>query len=484
MLPQELQSKSNFKSILTGRLAGNIILELNNRPAMPYLLSLLPPQSKEEELNPLPLVARVPSLDQGSILYVNVLGGSRSKGGIALDPLVASGHVSPDLKIEFGQVRQAYLPTFRPPNNSVHIQLEVLSHLSRRFKPGWEEHEGSDRFMHVGFRRKQRWHGVPEFTYNRRPDYQGTQIGLFAAGSEGGFMVGQAGMVPWLNRIRGARTQVQVTAIKERQRLEPVILKPKQPIDPKAHLAEVERKKQVRAYLKANNMIVSKRVEFVTHNRWRTVSFLRRKEVPWRLKQGLEKQKRRRVKYKLDAERQLEKKERMKRRLEMEQVRDRLMAKGAQIGFKSFVPFAGARALLRGGKPPRKSWSRLAKGNQSIVEKHPQPAKPDGRAREGFDFSSVSGYVTNLMATDQPVHDLLESGEIRIRKLFNMGSRDLRGPRRFGFRSRRFWQETRPGGFRRGGHRPGGLSFWGEKGPGRGKRQESEGQVADNARSR
>jgi hypothetical protein len=174
----------------------------------------------------------------------------------------------------------------------------------------------------------------------------------------------------------------------------------------------------------------------------------------------------------------------MKRKPAMEKVRDRLMAKGAKIKFRTFIPFAGAKTLFRRRKSPRKPSSWLAKRNQSVVEKHPHPAKTAARAREGFDFSDVTGYVTDLMATDRPVQSLLESGEIRIRKLFNMGSKELRGPRRFGFRSRRFWQETRQRGFRRGGHRPGGLSFWGERRPGRRMRQESERQVADNARAR
>jgi hypothetical protein len=450
---------------------------------MPYLLSLLPPQSEEEELNPLPVVARVPSLDQGSILYVNVLGGSKSKGGIALDPLVATGHVSPGLKIEFGQVQQAYLPTFRPPNNSVHIQLEVLSHLSRRLKPGSDDREGADRFMHVGFQRQQRWHGVPEYTYNRRPDYQGTQMGLFAAGSEGGFMVGQAGMVPWLNRIRGARTQVQVTAIKGGQKLEPVLLKPNQAIDPEAHLAKVERQKQVHAYLKANKLVVSKRVEYVTHNRWETVSFLRRKDVPLPLKRSLQKQQRIRAKQKLERERRLQKEQILKRKPEMEEVRDRLIAEGAKTGFKSFVPYPGARVLLR-RKPVPQRFERLAEEQQSIKEEHPQPARPGGRAKRGYDFSRVRRYVINLMARDSPVQDILESGEIHIRKFFNMGHRHVWGPRRFGFRAQRFWKETRKRGFRRAKHRPGGLSFWGKKGPGQRKRGEMQEKLADGARPR
>ena len=95
---------------------------------MPYLLSLLPPQSEEEKLNPIPLVARLPSLAnvRGS-LYVNVVGGSQSRAGIALDPLASSDRLSVGAKVEFGRLSQVYLPTFRPPPQGVHIQLEVLS---------------------------------------------------------------------------------------------------------------------------------------------------------------------------------------------------------------------------------------------------------------------------------------------------------------------------------------------------------------------
>lgn len=259
-------------------------------------------------------------------------------------------------------------------------------------------------------------------------------------------MVGQAGMVPWLNRVRGARTQVQVTAVKEGQKLDPVLLKPKQPIDPEAHLAQVERKKKVRAYLKANNLVVSKRVEFVTHNRWRTVSFLRHKKAPSRSMRGLEEQETRKLEQQLKPKRRLT---RTKWKPIMKRVQNRLITKGAKIRFKTFIPFAGAKTLFRRRKYPRTTSS--SRGGKV------------GRARPGLDFTTMTKYVADLMATDPPVRNLLESGEIPIRKLFDLETTGLRGPRRFGFRSRKFWQENRPHGFRRGRHHPGGLSFWGRK---------------------
>ena len=198
---------------------------------MPYLLSLLPPQSDEEKLNPIPLVARLPSVAnvRGS-LYLNVLGGSQSRGGIALDPLVSSDRLSVGAKIEFGQLRQVYLPTFRPPPQGVHIQLEVLSHVSRRYKPGWKTITNKhDQMTQVGFQRQQRWTDNPEFTVNRRLDYQGIKKRVFSAGSEGGFLVGESGVIPWLCRIRGSRVQLQVTAHEKGQRRKAFASRPQFP---------------------------------------------------------------------------------------------------------------------------------------------------------------------------------------------------------------------------------------------------------------
>src|SRR5271167_3417164 len=132
---RSLQSpgKVSGDSFSQSRFSGNLIVELDYRPAMPYLLSLLPPQTEEERLNPIPLVAKLPGLPKNlGSLYLNVLGGSQSRGGIALDPLVTSGRLSVGAKVEFGQLRQVYLSIFRPAQQGVHIQLEVLSHSSRR----------------------------------------------------------------------------------------------------------------------------------------------------------------------------------------------------------------------------------------------------------------------------------------------------------------------------------------------------------------
>ena len=413
-------------------MAGNVIDELNNERAMPYLLSILPPQSEEEKLNPLPLVARVPSLEKSGIVYVNVLGGSKSKGGIALDPLVATGHVSVGTKVEFGQIQQVYLPTFRPPNKSVHVQLEVLSHLSHRTKPGWETAnlKREDRFMTDGFRRQQRWDGVPEFTYNKRPDYQGTQLGLFAAGSEGGFMMGGAGVVPWLSRIQGSRAQVQVTPCRRGQQHKPIQSKPKYPIDPEAHMAQIAQKKALRKYLKENNLIISKRIEFTTPNRWQTVRFLRKKEIPVEAQEPKAKRK----KNPLD-ERRLEKEQSAARTVG--RLQTRLQKRGARINFKSFVPYS---TIL------------VSRDSTTPV------------ARKTFSLESQTHYIQDLMKLDPEVTRLLQSGRMGHIRFFGSGKKDLRGPRRFGFRSRRFWNSYRGGGFRRAGHKPGGLRFWGNCG--------------------
>jgi len=420
------------KSKTDPSMAGNVIDELNNQPAMSYLLSILPPQSEEEKLNPLPIVARVPSLEKGGIIYVNVLGGSKSKGGIALDPLVAAGHVSVGTKVEFGQIQQAYLPTFHPPNKSVHVQLEVLSNLSHRVMPGWETSnlKREDRFTSDGFRRQQRWDSVPEFTYHKRPDYRGTQLGLFAAGSEGGFMIGEAGLVPWLSRIQASRAQVQVTPYRRGQQRTPIQSKPKHPIDPEAHLTQIAHKKALRKYLKENNLIISKRIEFTTPNRWKTVRFLRRKEIPVEAQERIAKRKKKLLDgLRLEREQQAT---RIVRKLQT-----RLIKHGAKINFKSFVPYS-----------------------TTVVSR--DPITP--LAKKTFNLESQTHYIQDLMKLDPEVTKLLQSGHMGYVRFFGSGKKDLRGPRRFGFRSRRFWDCYRVGGFRRAGHKPGGLKFWGQGG--------------------
>jgi hypothetical protein len=414
---------------------------------MPHLLSLLPPQSEEEKLNPPQLVARVPSLEQSSILYVNVLGGSRSRGGIVLDPLVATGHVCAGTKVEFGQIQQLYLPTFHPPNKSVHVQLEVLSHFSQRFKPGWKTAgpTGADHMRDSGFRKQQRWDGIPEYTYNRRLDYQGTQLGLFAAGSEGGFLMGEAGIVPWLCRIRGSRAQVQVPAYKRGQARIPILSKPKMPIDPQAHLKFIERKNKLRKFLKENNLVVSKRVEFITRNRWRTVPFLRKRDLSEKSRAALAKTEI------LRRERLHEEEQRVAKPTVMRFAR-RLKTRGAKIKFRSFVSYPGQSLFSE----RRRSFRR--KAASTLLNK---PRQENSFLPSMLRRARKPGFVKFLLAKDPQVRALVQRRELRDIEFFALGSKGLTGPRRFGFRSRRFWRNYRRHGFRRHGHRPGGLKFWG-----------------------
>ena len=243
-------------------------------------------------------------------------------------------------------------------------------------------------------------------------------------------MMGEAGVVPWLSRIQGSRAQVQVTPCRRGQQYKPIQSKPKYPIDPEAHLAEIANKKALRKYLKENNLIISKRIEFTTPNRWQTVRFLRKKEIPVEAQERIAQRKK-----ELLDERRLEK-ERSAARI-VRKLQTRLIKRGASINFKSFVPY-----------------SPIVVSCDSIT-----PV-----TKKTFNLESQTHYIQDLMKLDPEVTRLLQSGRMGYIRFFGSGKKDLRGPRRFGFRSRRFWNSYRGGGFRRAGHKPGGLRFWGHNG--------------------
>jgi len=162
---------------------------------MPYMLSLLPqPASEKERLNPPPLVARLHSGSQPlGKLCVNVLGGSSSRGGIALDPLVATGRLANDMKIEFAQLRKPRNEVIRY-QSGVHLRLETLAESERR--------GGAEQVLR---------------------EEQKLEMNVFSGGSEGGFFVGERGVVPWLCQIRGSRLLQQLTPHKAGERRVPII---------------------------------------------------------------------------------------------------------------------------------------------------------------------------------------------------------------------------------------------------------------------
>src|SRR5579862_9599299 len=150
---------------------------------MPYVVSLLPtPRTEKERLNPPQLVARLHTGNQylGS-LYVNVLGGSNTRGGIALDPLVSTGRLANDIKVEFAQLIRPR-QVIRRPQSGVHLHFETLTQSKVRQTTETLTENGQNLSMHV-----------------------------LSAGSEEGFFVGQAGVVPWLCQVPGSKMWQQLT---------------------------------------------------------------------------------------------------------------------------------------------------------------------------------------------------------------------------------------------------------------------------------
>jgi hypothetical protein len=443
-----------------------LILELDDRPAMPYLLSLLPPQTEEDRLNPIPLVAKLPGLPKNlGSLYLNVLGGSHPRGGIALDPLVASGRLSIGAKVEFGQLRQVYLPTFRPAQQGVHIQFEVLSHCSRRYKPGWKQAglKGDDKMIQVGFKMQQRWANAPEFLMSKRRDYQGTKHGLFSAGSEGGFLVGERGVVPWLCRTRGSRVALQVTPHKKGERRIPRSKLAKHPTNPEAHLAQIEQKNKIRRILKERGLIITKKVVFLDDKRWTTIPVLRKKvsKISPRMREGQAKmeahnRKQQRLK-------QQRKQERRKKH-ELEKYERRLRMWNARVKLRKLRQFKRTRFLHPDSKFFKtRDTNTSTKKQQLQISKSTTPqyqSSSDSQRKLRLErLGSLSPYLRRLLKSDPQVEHLLVDGALGRLPFFDWG-KNMEGRKRFGFRARALWTNYRPSGFRRSGHQPGGFKMW------------------------
>jgi len=167
-----------------------LILELDNQPAMPYLLSLIPkPRSNVEKLHPRPLVAELHGLTPNhSRILLNVEGGANSRGAIALDPHVAPGRLANGIKVSFG--RLGYNPNWSVAlqQSGLHLQLEIPQ----------KDIKG-------------------EFHYpSKLNETQVVQEDFFSAVSEEGFLWGRKNSVPWFCRVPGTKMHQTITKIGRR----------------------------------------------------------------------------------------------------------------------------------------------------------------------------------------------------------------------------------------------------------------------------
>ena len=425
---------------------------------MPYLLSLLPPQAEEEKLNPIPLVAKLPSSNSVNSLYLNVLGGSTSRGGIALDPLVASGRLSLGAMVEFGQLRQAYLESVKRPHIGVHIQLECVSPFSRRWEPE-NEKWGKYKRVEEGFEKQNRYKSLPQLTYNKRLEYQGLQKGLFSAGSEGGFLVGGPGVVPWLVRTQGSRLVQQFTPRESGQRRSPIGTRPTHRISAKRHESRMEDKAQLRQFLKARQLILSKRAVRAGPNAapfppWITIPYLR----PAPGMELTDEQKR------IQEERQILR-EQYKGQRRMWKAAEKLM-KLAQFRNKTFEQPSkpvlppdrrGYHGLKFRDLPPY--LKQLFVDNPIWNKYIPRLRIPKTRQRDKIVLTDrlrmLPWYLQKTVARDPATRKFIWDGHLSKLKWFGEAEKYGRG--RFGFRARAGWRTFRKGGFRRSDHLPGGM---------------------------
>lgn len=238
---------------------------------MPYLLSLLPPQSEEEKLKSQPLVAKLHlSPHPLGSPCINVLGGSKSRGAVAIDPVVFPGGLTTGTKVEFAKVNESYLPSLKLPQigEQVHVQLEALF-------PHPEEHVDQPRA--ISNPKQLLSKSLPQIT-KERTEFQGIQMGLFSGGSEGGFLVGEGGAIPWLCRIAGSRVQLKVTGHQSGVRRVPITMKPIHPINLTRHYAQIEaesRLVKIRSYLKAQGLFLGRRVVQLESGETKTIPVLR-----------------------------------------------------------------------------------------------------------------------------------------------------------------------------------------------------------------
>ena len=324
----------------------------------------------------------------------------------------------------------------------------------------------------VGFQRQQRWTDNMEFTVNRRLDYQGIKKRVFSAGSEGGFLVGERGVIPWLCRTRGSRVQLQVTAHEKGQRRKAFVSRPQFPVDTEAHLAQIERTTKLRQALRERSLIISKKVVFIDDKRWITIPVLRKK-VPGMLPAV------RRGRAKMEAHNraaQLKKKERLEKRREelaLQIYEGRLRMWKARERLRKALPqFKDATINHPGPKVSLRKKKESDKTSKSSSPSAGQLKETIHSFRRKARFESLSPYLRGLLMSDPKVQSLLMSGALEKMRFFDGRRGDFRGPKKFDFRARMSWSHIRSSGFRRSDHRPGGFKLWKTTGKSKSERAE------------
>ena len=461
-------TRSQSKFINSGsnlRFSGNLILEIDDKPAMPYLLSVLPIQTEQETLNSIPLVAKIPCTDPLNSLNFNVLGGSTSRGGIALDPLVASGRLYNGAKVEFGQLRQSYLASVKYPRQGVHIQLECISPMSRRWEPE-NQKWGKYKRVEEGFERQQRYTNFPDLTYSKRLEYQGLQKGLFSAGSEGGFLVGTAGLVPWLVRTPGSRLIQPLMQPKKGHKLSYAIPSPSRRFCIKRHEGFVRQRAQLREFLKARQLVLSKRaVPTQTISKfppWTTIPYLRPASRFTALtdEQKALREERQQIRDQYRRERRNWKaREKLK---VLEQFKNHPFRRPQKPKFppepRNFhgLTYDDLPPYLQGLFQDRLDWDKYI----PKVERY-SVVKINNAQRKNC-LRILPKYIRDLIRRDPAARRFIEDRSLSGVQWFN--SIQTTGQRRFGFRARARWVPFGKGGFKRRDHQPGGLSLTLRKG--------------------
>jgi len=210
--------------VLTLSFQGNLISSLDDALAMPYLLSLVRSKvSIMEHLRgtvverPLRVVATLPRGD-ASPLYVNVLGGSQSRGGLALDPVTLSGfELSVGMPVTFARDSEQPLLSIERSETSVHLQIEMLplteyqtKNTSCKKRP-WPKQKPKipDPTPEIPDRARE-YVDYLENCGNEELEAEGLYDGLFSAATESGFLVGERGTKPWLCRVERLRAHFRM----------------------------------------------------------------------------------------------------------------------------------------------------------------------------------------------------------------------------------------------------------------------------------
>jgi len=170
--------------------------------------------------------------------------------------------------ISASSLSPSFFASFLSPSASSLIQsLECISNLnfevvqSMSSNPGWTT-TGQPQLEQDMQKRPQELE-ISSPDGKKRTSFRGMKFGLFSAGSEEGFLVGERGVVPWLCRTPGSKVKLQITKV-ERQLPVTTIQDP--------FLSTLLEQERYLRFLRQHRLVVKKNVVIAHDGTWTTRS--------------------------------------------------------------------------------------------------------------------------------------------------------------------------------------------------------------------